>query len=720
VNDITKATLDLDKVASPKKNILLTKSDPNGGVSDERLIQAAQARLREVVSTLTNGADIVNASFVVDDGPRKLARLRTQIIRPDCWFAAPPRCNVIFPEHFTQISYDRVFIQEVTRNLVMIYDTLVGKEHLLADRVLAPLIGTSSKSLVKKTGKSAYRVLMDHELHTGIVPRSEWLPNTSSGSSQAESTDKTKLQGARVNWAVKIAQFHFFKYRFGNRQASFAGRFNPFLVCGFPGVVIKQPFIVPGISQADNAFTKDIIDFVNKQAKEHGAPQQFVGMIGAVNHNIDQSGGTSSVAMHHVRRHGGVDDEFLNLLVTKESSTKKKIIKVNLNQSNATDVRLMTILAGVTPQTDGAKRKGPVAASSTTRQLEVPNQSIKNGVRVSGTTSASLTSRTETPKSTPSTDRIQNGKIDKVGKTNVKVPHPEGRLTRGKKGVFGTIVGVEVQDPTLALVDIMKAGTPAVFAGSTGADASTQATLVTPAKKATPGKAWAYASVTIYEEITIPIDAPLPIEEILRPSFFSSKYSNSKIGPEIYEPFFGCGSIVDEVSVNAGPVPEPEPFDGVTIEPKEKINDRIKEFSADESVKAKASIERAVNFIAYVYGAVKTQGKDVDDFVSQYVTRPIATMVDILGSHDLQLEVNGTKVKVTKGTIGFHTTAVHEDLVKKGSLTGLTDDPTTQLKRVDGGEKGSTVPPEYDVRKAKWERVHAYRVKLEKGVGILG
>ena len=46
------------------------------------------------------------------------ARLNQQIFRPDVWMSAPPKCNVLFPDQYTQLDYSRAFLAEPTRLLL--------------------------------------------------------------------------------------------------------------------------------------------------------------------------------------------------------------------------------------------------------------------------------------------------------------------------------------------------------------------------------------------------------------------------------------------------------------------------------------------------------------------------------------------------------------------------------------------------------------------------
>jgi hypothetical protein len=138
-------------------------------------------------------------------------RLRSQIIRPDCWFASPPACNVIFPEMYSQISYDRNFLSETTRLSVAVFLTLIGRASLLADYTLAPASSLSAQALAKYKGESAYRVLMDHELHVGIIPRIEWVPDTGATGAPTNPAILKTVKADRVAWTVRAGRFHFFK-----------------------------------------------------------------------------------------------------------------------------------------------------------------------------------------------------------------------------------------------------------------------------------------------------------------------------------------------------------------------------------------------------------------------------------------------------------------------------------------------------------------------------
>lgn len=636
----------------------------------------------------------------------KSQRLRTQIIRPDCFFAAPPKCNVIFPEQYTQLSYDRMFINETTRTLMLVYNTLVGQDVLMADRILAPNIGEDTTKLTRHVGVAGYRHLMDHELHTGIIPRTEWLPNTSSFGTKPTADQLINLRGQRNSWASKIALFHFFKYRFGPRQAQLSGRFNPYIVCGFPSLIVKRPFIVEGLSQSGSALEQNYLDAVQGKASTLRAPTQLVGMVAGVNHMIDQAGGTTTISMHHVRHHLGVDDDFLNIYSQFRAKTKKRTVRVVLSRNNIPEgnLELLKLLADLTPQQ--ANGKGDAAPSKTALEVRMAQGTRKSvdprqakGEGTVATEYAVTSEETDAP-SQRTPELVAHGRVP--GKDKCLVPSPPGAKTVKSRGVYGNITAIEVLSPET--VDVPELG-----------------------KRA-------YRAVALYEELDIPVTGSQPVEDIVRPNWFSPAYQNENIGKKIYQPFFGTDSIVDELSFSGlaeGVRRSAGKVDAVSEQGLGRsLEDIKKELSGEEAARMSLSIERSVNFVSYLYGVVKAKGLDVDEFVRSFTYRPIATFEEVLGDSDLELEVTGAQVKVRDVAtadgktrtprLGYHSLSVHPTCVDKGNLTGLTNQPEVALPRLNGDGAADTIPGAYDVRKEKRDRVLAYVEALGRGRDVMG
>lgn len=642
------------------------------------------------------------------------ARLRSQIIRPDCFFAPAPRCNVIFPEHFTQVSFDRMYLSEVTRSLTMAYNTLIGRDQMFADKVMAPNIGLDMEKIEKQVGASGYRILMPHERHTGIIPRTEWLANTATFDKKT-SPDGDKLRGARLSWLNRAALFHFFKYRFGPRKVAVAGKLNPFIVCGFPGVVILKPFMPKESvlrtalkvqeSETVDSTDKKVLDLVQRNGTAEsplGAPYQLLGMIGSVSHTIDQNGGTTTVEMHHARRHLGSDDEFVGVF-SENTGKKTRRIRVAITsdsalaQANASSRdSLLSVLVGITPQTTAQKKTKTVSTNSTSSQsykFKSVNPAVPSTTKKKDRSQKS--EKTETQTSDPVDP---NGRIAGVQRT-VSIPKGPGiTITTGSKALFGasgTIVGIEVESSDLVTV---KTGT---YAGKQ-----------------------IFRSVIVHEDVNITVTQRVPVEEVIRPTWFSPKYANAKIGEEIYRPFFGTTSIIDELAfsglaeqiVSASESPEGDVFDAKT-----KFEEIQSVLATRQDNISKLSIERAVNVVAYFYGTVRSQGKDIDQFVRSFTYRPIATMADIFGTSDLAISYDGKGVPtVTTGKPGFHSLSIDSKAIKQGNLAGLLQEPDKLLPRINNTGDKSPIPPVYDVRKEKLDQVEAYVEALSKGPGLRG
>ena len=643
-------------------------------------------------------------------------RLRTQIIRPDCWFSAPPKCNVIFPEMFSQLSYERNWIGECTRSLTYVFSSIDHiKDKLFAERYLAPNIGFDSAALVNfGASQSSYRTLMKHELHTGIVPRTESISNTFAVTYHKDPKSMLNVKSGRSDWASKMVLFNFFKYRFAGRSASIGGKFNPFVVCGFPGVILKTPFIPKDDTKAAASLTSTDLIQIQDLAKTQGAPYQLVGQIEGVSHSIDQSGGSTSISMHHVRRHAGIDDEFLNVLLNSEG-TMKKVIKYSISRNYLKEVEdsnptlykeLLTLLIKLTPQKDVIPPNvKPVVTKKVVKQID--NQTTT--ATADGTvTNRTLTSQVTEEHTFPSSSDklVIDGKIEKVNVEGIKVPNPSGTLSNGMKGRYGDILGVAV-NPSYNVFQM-------------------------------PGtEDLVYDAVTVYEEVTLPFQNwTAPIEWLLQPKWFSSAYFNENIGTKIYQPFFGCDSVVDAMRVNGSQQAVVSGWndDATDVDLTQTSQQAIKALVDAEATKGLISIERAVTTLSYIYGKVKAQGLDVDEFIRSYTYRPIASITDIFGDPGLMFDINGSAVTPQKvelltddgkkelytGKIGFHTMAVHRQVVEAGKLIGLTEDPQLHIPRANNAGFNGTVNDAYDVRKAKKLQVLRYIDALKMGRGFPG
>ena len=696
-SDIQKALASLKRIVSAASDVVKVRghlTTAQAAATSIAVGSPCKEKFTTAWKNLTDAKTIIeNSKQTVEVGSGTVQttassqRLRTQIIRPDCWFAVPPACNIIFPEHYVQITYDRNFTQEVTRVLIQAYLSLIGKDALLASRVLAPnpkdLLSSQRRgSKGQSSWDGSYRELMQHEYHTGIIPREEWLPDTHSFSKPG-AVPKTQEQvaGERTGWATKAALHHFFKYRFAPRQVSVAGRFNPNIACGFPGAVIRAPFIVPDEVLAEHKDNKDLLRFVASSGETLGAPYHFVGMIAGVTHQINQDGGSTSVSMHSVRRHAGTDDEFLGIIKNTEKP-ETRIVKVVLTAEKAkVNERLFQMLRKITPQ--GKPSTAPTMHGR-----------LDNGVWVDlpGPAVPLYTTR---------------GDIPDAEKANVLVPLGDTEIKAGDSSGFFTaspIVGIEV---------VADSGEQSVV------EVYREANL--------------YKKVIVYQKVEVPAAAQKSIEQMLMPSWFSPSYGPTRIGKEVYQQFFGCGSVLDAVSFayDIGTSRESPTVEAVGSDGKVVGDFFVQELKETLVREDELSLERALNILAYIYGQVRQTGKDVESFLQQITYRPIATKEQVLWEDGLEFDIQGDKISVKAlpledteayyPQMGFHATALHPTLINHSQkLMGLTYDPDLKMQRASGHGKDQTLDPRYDVRKEKWDRVKTYHDALVGSSGRQG
>jgi hypothetical protein len=641
----------------------------------------------------------------VETKQSSIDRLYTQIFRPDCFFAAPPRCNVFFPEMYTSFNFSRNFLQEVTR-LRLTTGWIFGTtaDGLLANIHFAPST-KDIKELAKKQGNNSIRALLPWEKYSGILPKFETCSeiNHIAGHSERKlGINRKNIKGKANDYAQRAANFNYFKYRFAARGCDVALKFNPFVVVGFPAALITQPFspTQEQIQLAINKLTKeqgkqfaaqDVSDNLRLVARDIGAPSHYLGMVAGVSHMVSQDGGATSVSLTHARTHRITEDDFMSVWLTERTKdAQKQIVSTVFNTQEllakgdytglkfviaATDQdNITTKIEQDTEQqkddslnldSDFTTIDRPTGLPDLQSQDKLapfvllnpvlPNQSPSTVVVVENqvvTEDGSFPLRGEVRKSTL-----------KGTQTKILEPTSPGQLHAGMKGPkHGTITQIQVfSDQVISI---------------TGADINKFAPKTTrtsndPLARAKANikdgqKFYLWSKIAIYEETTNPkaIDKTIPAEEAIRPPWFSPLYSNWFIGDRIYDQFFGCGSVVDEAVFTS---PNGNATFGTSRSKQTELLAQLRAANGDNIAIAKIlddakatnlsdipDVESSLDALAYLYGEVRRMGLDVHRFVHDYIFRPIATLENIFGSADLsysagtEADANGT-ASVGKG-----------------------------------------------------------------------
>lgn len=256
-----------------------------------------------------------------EDSGSEPAQLYSDVLRPDVWFCAPPRSNVLFPDQIVSMSYDRDFTREATRLMVRSSDKWLGS-HILFDKWwIAPTIaGTFGNRPLIRSGSTMPRVrrdLLDHELYTGIIPIFQKMG------------DKDMILGARVSgfgsnaspasddqkrYFQQVTNFLLFRARFAARVLQVQTVFNPYIIMGFPALVVSAP-----TNPAQTAINQDILNRAQEAMSQLGEAESsavlelirnrtgihYLGCVHQITHSASATGencGTSLV-LSYAREH---------------------------------------------------------------------------------------------------------------------------------------------------------------------------------------------------------------------------------------------------------------------------------------------------------------------------------------------------------------------------------------------------------------------------------
>lgn len=300
------------------------------------------------------------------------AFLYTQLFRPDIWFCPPPRCNVLFPDQVSSMTYDRNFFSEPTRLMIKGYSAFLGSVPFFDNWYFAPTAAglLRDRPIVRRSGGSAATGdaaissdLMAHEIYTGIVPFFQSMSDremTIGKNVLRAGKTEDKVEGQALDYFQRVTNYLFFKTRFSARTISLQCRFNPYLVPGFPGLVLNAPtshietrsneMILEHGRQALEALTREstgedppyqgeILDLLKGRTGVH-----FLGIVETVSHTMDAAGrcGTS-VVLGYARDHRE-SVEFFGQDV-QEARRRRRLYRYIRRQVEADDPRRLGIEA---------------------------------------------------------------------------------------------------------------------------------------------------------------------------------------------------------------------------------------------------------------------------------------------------------------------------------------------------------------------------------------
>lgn len=650
----------------------------------------------------------------------KGAHLFNQLLLPELFFVAPPRCNVVFPDQYTQFSFSRNFMREVSRLMCrggvgMIAGGRRGSK-LLGRHYFAPAIRDAEGKLLFATADRGARVLLPHEVHSGIIPKFEWVTDGHRFASKAAKETGTQdkfTQAGKVGYIQRLANFQFYLHRFSARTISVSGVFNPNIVIGFPGLVIDRSMPAP---------------IVAKKLKEifgrRWLPQQYLGKMETFAHSISQSGGQTTFTMSKCRTHRGLDDEFLGTLIRETPKLKSNEVEIKfLVKKELKRLSAGFSQSGATKDSQSvADLKIQLLRDYLNGKLHVGNI-IKTRGRFSGAKILSIS---------PSGNFILSDQ-----EADALSVEPNTTVSISRLEEVGSTVNDEGQRlPLLVEVDTNKT-----------AVSSPEKFVIT---------------VKVSVNTGVINTAKRTVEEALTPGWYSEVWKNENIGKDVYKPLLGeeHGAITDEVTLGAqeqdkllDQLFEEEIREGGTtalgISESRAENDFAKETTSFASVEggeaivsvAPGSIEESIDALVLIYSLIRRRGGDVHQFIRDYTHRDIASIEDILGSKELFFDDNGNIDPSLGPDVreGFHSRAFGDyntDVkfpTREGDPTQAGKDAlhalypgvakgvsVTQKSVLDRGEPPTAILPELDPRGRARARVLAYVEELSISRGLVG
>lgn len=610
----------------------------------------------------------------------KLDRLNNQVFRPDIWFVPPPRCNVIFPETYTSLSWSRNFLREVSRLELQTTNEILGSDALFNGRYYAPNV-LDMRAGAKMSSRKFGRLIMQHELLTGIIPMFEKLSEANLFAMQSR---MVKHKGARVGYAQRAANFQYFKHRFASRQMQCQGQFNPWFVAGFPGLVVDRPMAADMLGEALN------VDSAADLRKV--VPTQFLGSCVQLTHSLNQQGGTTGYAFAQARIHR----EGTEYLGVDKAEVSKKVGEATRG----------TLVAAVPSRAPKSKKRGPRGGvvqevTDVTRQYidsflpvyGAPKSDAKVQV---GTACFNLIDYEGLPQSTPGGQEVStDGSIQRTGSEYYKAYRVVEKFTRRERGTVDFPIEAAIRPPWIwdGYSNLRIGDTYMQFFGIN--------------------------AITDKEGYTS--------EELLR------LVEEEEANEAMWEADEGKAHGEYEADDTSYFKDRKDPENNQGVSKKKKAGTQKKEagkkIKSDDvlAMETDRTIEASVDYLVRVYSFIKHYGLDVGEFLKNYTWRPVATLPEMLGSVNFSILPKGdagplienedSKVEgeyVITGQEGFHSRAFGDT----SDLFGLVD---PRVKKVLGLTKDKeAVAKKLDMRGMKRAAVQNYISELAGAAGSRG
>jgi hypothetical protein len=608
------------------------------------------------------------------------SRLAMFLFTPDLFMVPPPKCNVLFPDHYVSVTFGRAWLNEPTR-LWLFGQTQAGSETSQGYFSPNTSILSGPKAVDAATAVSnGVSFLMKHELFTGPIPALEAigdigvfkkLHSKQLKQSQAKQKDAKKKvadpKGSEFTGQARYspqehmqraANYLFFAKRFATRTMNVNAKFCPQLVPGLPMLLLDPPI-------AESDLLADTVSILNGQ--------HYVGLISQIQHTVQTNGASTAVQLVKCRYH----DEGLDIFEQKEGDLKERT--GNLDYSK----RVVTYKKKATPP----GKIGRVAESYESKQMlddiAAPNSPGEGYVEKSVEyTQENSTTKGSNAEYASKTTLWRNSKTGKEVTVTVK---------RVANADFA--YGYSQPAPSAPF------NSPYVTGGNQGPIVVPQFEVTTSTiEKSVKQKSLNFT----FEATTIP-------------PWFAAVYQPANIGTMFYKQFLGCASVIDDPLIKV----TGETFNATD----ETFTYSMETSSGTRDIKLRTeytvnsySTTHAANQLAELWKSLRDVGANLPLFIDTYTERNHATMLDIMGDINPYFRPKFSALGDKPSKIGFHGEAYGEVTDMLSAITGspLEEEPT--IPRMPSTSiKPPTlrkVSPQADPRKERYVRVKNYNSEI--------
>lgn len=549
-------------------------------------------------------------------------RLFTTLLAPDIFFCPPPLCNVIFPDDYSRLDGSRMMTQEVSRLMLTTPTVLLGEESALPFNNklyhFAPMVDTVDGLPIKEALAKTRRFLLPHEVYTGPIPYIDWFSDI------RHYDPLLQWQGGSILKSLHQAQATAQQKERGiadnipylQHVANYTLARMRYSARSMTVPMRFKPHLVAGLpALVIDKYVPPVLDSQTGQ-KVPAAPdpenraEHWLCVPMQITHTVTQVSAQTVAQMGYVHSHTEIDELFDNTAVAKERTGTAK-------KRIKYVVPLQVLLAGGIPRYGG--KVVSLKAKATGKQyVSDLSKAISEAIADYRTYKAEVVQQS-------------NKEGDVIGALrNV-----------GDSAKDALLSGAAVASETLA------AGGSALvsLAGTAGA-------TIGFLYKFEVTEEVAYGTFT---DRTIEV----PFEDQVRPPWLSTCFHNSNI-TKYYKDLLGVGSIMDFGTRLKGAADTEGVDTGVSVS------------TTDTGLTVQAAVEN----IAHLYSVARESGDPqvLEDLSYSLTKRPIATMLQMLGSFDLKYDTKGQRVS---GVEGFHSKAfggsVFEDMSGVSDATGKAD-----------------------------------------------